>query len=799
MAPERRRAKEVVDETNSLLADVLGYHVDLVGWEDTVSLFGRPQAIINRELERCELFIGLIWRRWGTPPSVDGPFTSGFEEEFELSVARRKRDGRPEISLFFKRLEDSALQDPGEQLQKVVAFKKRIADQKLLLFEEFGDDAFEAKFRRCLVSYLVSLGTTQRTQETGQDQSRSEAHPRQRSTQGPVASLAGERLSFVQNFVLNAESRGVDYSPNAADIARFRLVSTIFHAQGNDDLVVAVHDANLLYKERERFQFDHDELRGMLNCGLEHYEHENVPLWHWLAEQNGFDQGLLQAYSIARASSERQISALRAMTLLAMPLPLESRTYTIGAWLDAQTSDAIKAAALAYLAKCGLPADIPAIRIEFDRSNRQTSQPATEAILSIALRDSREKAIASLYELQPATVPSYLVSAIFQNGETLGQELLEEGSKHICATVRRYCIRLLRARKILTIELAERLKEDPDSSTRYEVLVSLVELGSRFSDEEAKHILVKKLEGSSLAWLFSDASSSGESFLESFKRTQLQARSDDEIETMARNEQTLSRDAKFTREERHFERWGEGLRRAVDDEYRTEVADIVKYCEEKLSAHPDLIEKVKGAADGLRDKFTLQGTEILCRRRDRSDLVRVRNIVRRMRATDVDGAIDYIRACGEWDDISLLIDVLNPKETTAAVRAPRLEARHYRAVAKVIYRLGKARLDEVLAMPAPSRLLCHIVVEMADGAFRKLDSQTITNLLQSDDESLRRLSAVKCVRALSKSALVKYLKTHLLEEKTYYNIVHWLDFGIAAPREQAEAAAKWVLENYARG
>jgi hypothetical protein len=97
---ERRAAKSVVDEFNKLWADKLGYHVELVGWEDTVSRFGRPQEIINQDLERCEYFVGMIYRRWGTPPGASSRYSSGFEEEFETSVLRRSSSGKPEISPF---------------------------------------------------------------------------------------------------------------------------------------------------------------------------------------------------------------------------------------------------------------------------------------------------------------------------------------------------------------------------------------------------------------------------------------------------------------------------------------------------------------------------------------------------------------------------------------------------------------------------------------------------------------------------------------------------------------------------
>ncbi len=64
---ERRTAKAVVEEFNKLWADAMGYHVELIGWEDTISQYGRPQGIINQDLERCELVIGMMWKRWGTP------------------------------------------------------------------------------------------------------------------------------------------------------------------------------------------------------------------------------------------------------------------------------------------------------------------------------------------------------------------------------------------------------------------------------------------------------------------------------------------------------------------------------------------------------------------------------------------------------------------------------------------------------------------------------------------------------------------------------------------------------------
>ena len=155
---ERRAAKAAVDEINSLVANPFGYHVELVGWEDTVARFGRPQALINAELDHCEYFIGMLWKRWGTPPDNDGIYTSGFEEEFKRSLARRASDGRPEMALFFKEVESEFLRDPGDDLKKVLAFRADLVAKKILLFETFADvSEFEKKLRKCLADYVHAL------------------------------------------------------------------------------------------------------------------------------------------------------------------------------------------------------------------------------------------------------------------------------------------------------------------------------------------------------------------------------------------------------------------------------------------------------------------------------------------------------------------------------------------------------------------------------------------------------------------------------------------------------------------
>ena len=153
---ERSLTKAAIDEFNDTVGRAFGYYVDLIGWEDTVSGYGRPQALINKDVEQCEYFIGLMWQRWGTPPGAEnGPYSSGFEEEFELALSRRANGDKPEISLFFKDIPPQFLVDPGEGLKRVLSFRKRMESEKKIYFETFKNESeYSRQLRRCLFTYL---------------------------------------------------------------------------------------------------------------------------------------------------------------------------------------------------------------------------------------------------------------------------------------------------------------------------------------------------------------------------------------------------------------------------------------------------------------------------------------------------------------------------------------------------------------------------------------------------------------------------------------------------------------------
>jgi hypothetical protein len=92
---------------------------------------GRPQGVVNAQLGPCDVFVGLLWGRFGTPTGRAG---SGTEEEFLRAHAawKRRRKHRPEILLYFSeaRLRPSEV-DPA-QLARVQAFRARVERDHLV-------------------------------------------------------------------------------------------------------------------------------------------------------------------------------------------------------------------------------------------------------------------------------------------------------------------------------------------------------------------------------------------------------------------------------------------------------------------------------------------------------------------------------------------------------------------------------------------------------------------------------------------------------------------------------------------
>jgi hypothetical protein len=152
---ERRRFRETLNEFNEVHAIESGAIFIPIGWERTLAGIGRPQGLVNEDLRRCDYCILLLHDRWGNPPSLVGPYSSGTEEEYHI-VRRLIAEGTMKnLIVFFKEVDESRISEPDPQLEKVRDFKRKLEAEKELLFHTYASLAdFEKRLHRHLAAWL---------------------------------------------------------------------------------------------------------------------------------------------------------------------------------------------------------------------------------------------------------------------------------------------------------------------------------------------------------------------------------------------------------------------------------------------------------------------------------------------------------------------------------------------------------------------------------------------------------------------------------------------------------------------
>jgi len=108
---ERAIVYDVIEQLSrpSGIASTLGFSVEILDWRSLFPAPGQPQEIIenNFPLESWDIFIGIFWQRFGTPPGsyVDDrgkPYLSGTQYEIEQALKSWRTNNRPRILLYRK-------------------------------------------------------------------------------------------------------------------------------------------------------------------------------------------------------------------------------------------------------------------------------------------------------------------------------------------------------------------------------------------------------------------------------------------------------------------------------------------------------------------------------------------------------------------------------------------------------------------------------------------------------------------------------------------------------------------------
>lgn len=262
---ERRILKEEIESINRIIRDI-NWHIDLYGWEDTLPGTGRPQEHINKDVDCCDLFIGILWKRWG---QSTGEFSSGFEEEFSRSKKRFSESKKPDIWILFKRIDTEIARDAGPQLACVLKFRKEQETLKQIFFQDFLDiEEFKRKIHEYLLKYI--LNASKSIENLAEDASTHSISPLKKDHDSRTIhssdveneiSMPYQVIDLIESVNLSIKnnefkfpSKSGDFDEDKFNIARFYLIASTWLSQGLSTELLDPHCINILYKSKERLE-----------------------------------------------------------------------------------------------------------------------------------------------------------------------------------------------------------------------------------------------------------------------------------------------------------------------------------------------------------------------------------------------------------------------------------------------------------------------------------------------------------------------------------------------------------------
>jgi hypothetical protein len=223
---ERRILEDVLAEFNITWGDKHQVRLELVKWEThSWPGFGQDaQDVINKQIgDTYDIFLGIMWGRFGSPTKRA---ESGTEEEFNRAYSRLKdAPGSVQIMFYFKDAGIPPSKMDTEQLAKVQAFKKTIADEYDGLYYQFETiDDFQTKARIHLskvVQDWLDSNSAMIESKTVTEATNDDAKPHD-----PLANLAALENDEAEDGLIDLVERGSDAMNAVVGVVEKMTVAT---------------------------------------------------------------------------------------------------------------------------------------------------------------------------------------------------------------------------------------------------------------------------------------------------------------------------------------------------------------------------------------------------------------------------------------------------------------------------------------------------------------------------------------------------------------------------------------------
>lgn len=161
VTPEKKIVEQVCQRLNkTFLQSQCSIQFIVREWGEVFGQIGiHPQDSINATIKDYDIYVGILWMRFGTPtkninPNTGLPYQSGTEEEFEIAYDRWKTDEKSvRINCFFKNPVAVNTIEGTDQLKRVLEFKDRV--QQIGMTNSFVN---EHDFKDQINDLLLQIG-----------------------------------------------------------------------------------------------------------------------------------------------------------------------------------------------------------------------------------------------------------------------------------------------------------------------------------------------------------------------------------------------------------------------------------------------------------------------------------------------------------------------------------------------------------------------------------------------------------------------------------------------------------------
>ena len=146
---ERERVSRAVFRYNQEMIEEKEFFIKLIRWEDLAPQIGpSAQKVLNKQISKYDLFVGIMWNRFGTPTDIAA---SGTKEEFDSAIDSWKESQKPWITFYFcERPVNFTTSEQLNEKQKVLTFRRELNDMGVVRSFVTADE-FEEKVYRDLI------------------------------------------------------------------------------------------------------------------------------------------------------------------------------------------------------------------------------------------------------------------------------------------------------------------------------------------------------------------------------------------------------------------------------------------------------------------------------------------------------------------------------------------------------------------------------------------------------------------------------------------------------------------------